>query len=197
MNVIGSRPDGWWRDRPRAMRELVDELEELLLSNPGDELTVVFDGAPFEIDADRVGVTFASRRGPNAADDDIAELAGDAHTVVTSDADLAARSRAKGALVVGAGAFRRTLDGNASAPTRVRGQRRSTTGGEKMESSEEEQGAQGSEESPGGDFGGEPGTSGESGGGGESDLDIGGDESAEDQDESGEGSEGEAGGNSF
>ena len=26
MNVIGSRPTGWWRDRPRAMRELVKDL---------------------------------------------------------------------------------------------------------------------------------------------------------------------------
>ena len=95
------------------MRELVEELDAFLLANPGDELTVIFDGAPLEIDADRVGVRFASRRGPNAADDDIAELAGDSHTVVTSDADLAARSRANGARVEGAGAFRRILDANA------------------------------------------------------------------------------------
>ena len=26
MNVIGSRPNGWWRDRPGAMRALTDEL---------------------------------------------------------------------------------------------------------------------------------------------------------------------------
>ena len=26
MNVIGSRPDGWWRDREGAMRRLVDEI---------------------------------------------------------------------------------------------------------------------------------------------------------------------------
>src|SRR5262245_30869674 len=25
MNVIGSRPNAWWRDRPGAMRDLVDE----------------------------------------------------------------------------------------------------------------------------------------------------------------------------
>ncbi|MGB8503138.1 MAG: RNA-binding protein, partial [Mycobacterium sp.] len=27
MNVIGSRPDGWWKDRRRAMVALVDRLE--------------------------------------------------------------------------------------------------------------------------------------------------------------------------
>ena len=32
----------------------------------------MFDGKPFEIESDRVDVAFASRRGPNAADDDIA-----------------------------------------------------------------------------------------------------------------------------
>ena len=26
MNVIGSRPDGWWRDRDGAMRRLVDQV---------------------------------------------------------------------------------------------------------------------------------------------------------------------------
>ena len=29
MNVIGSRPDGWWRDRRGAMRRLVEELGAL------------------------------------------------------------------------------------------------------------------------------------------------------------------------
>src|SRR4051812_45855217 len=39
MNVIGTRPDGWWRDRPGAQRRLVGELAAL-----GEPLTVVFDG---------------------------------------------------------------------------------------------------------------------------------------------------------
>ena len=30
MNLIGSRPDGWWADRARAMRELVSELERFV-----------------------------------------------------------------------------------------------------------------------------------------------------------------------
>ena len=42
MNVIGSRPTGWWRDRPGAMRGLVEELVERDAA-PG-ELSVVGDG---------------------------------------------------------------------------------------------------------------------------------------------------------
>ena len=109
MNVIGSRPDGWWRDRRGAMERLVAELEDL-----DGEVTVVLDGKPFDLRSDRVEVVFASRRGPNAADDDIAALVADdpdpaSITVVTSDGDLEQRVRAHGAAVEGAGAFRRRL----------------------------------------------------------------------------------------
>ena len=115
MNVIGSRPTGWWRDRPGAMRKLVAELEEFAVRS-GEPVTVVFDGKPFELESGSVGVMFASRRGRNAADDDIASLVGrdpdpGELSVVTSDADLAGRVRAAGAAVVGAGEFRRRLDG--------------------------------------------------------------------------------------
>jgi predicted RNA-binding protein with PIN domain len=109
MNVIGSRPTGWWRDRPRAMRELVAELRGL-----GEPVTVVFDGRPFGLeDTGDVEVLFASRGGPNAADDDIAALVARSEEplrVVTSDHDLAERVREHGAEVVGAAAFRARLD---------------------------------------------------------------------------------------
>jgi predicted RNA-binding protein with PIN domain len=116
MNVVGSRPTGWWRDRPRAMRELAQELEAFAAAT-GEEVTVVFDGRPFELETDdRVSVVFATRRGRNAADDDIAALVeGDRDrgslSVVTSDSDLARRVRHAGAAVLGAGEFRRRLDG--------------------------------------------------------------------------------------
>ena len=109
MNVIGSRPDGWWRDRRAAMERLVRELEQL-----EDEVAVVFDGEPFDVASDRVEVVFAPRRGPNAADDEIAaRVEADADpasiTVVTSDSDLEERVRNHRAQVEGAGAFRRRL----------------------------------------------------------------------------------------
>jgi predicted RNA-binding protein with PIN domain len=115
MNLIGSRPDGWWRDRPAAMRALVGELERFA-EETGDPVTVVFDGRPFELEGGAVDVRFASRRGPNAADDDIAALIEDDAapaelSVVSSDADLARRVRDAGGAVVGAGEFRRRLDG--------------------------------------------------------------------------------------
>jgi uncharacterized protein YaiI (UPF0178 family) len=81
----------------------------------GEPVTVVFDGAPHEVPAERVDVRFARRRGRDAADADIAALAAaddDPATlrVVTSDGPLAAQVRAAGAEVVGAGGFRRRLD---------------------------------------------------------------------------------------
>ena len=115
MNVIGSRPTGWWRDRPGAMRTLVEQLERFA-DGTGEAVTVVFDGKPFDLEGESVDVLFASRRGRNAADDDIAAIVQrDAQpgelSVVTSDGDLARRVREAGAAVVGAGEFRRLLDG--------------------------------------------------------------------------------------
>jgi predicted RNA-binding protein with PIN domain len=108
MNVIGSRPTGWWRDRRGAMRDLVAELDAFSAAG-GDEVAVVFDGARFDVPAERVDVAFASRHGRDAADDDIAARAAPGITVVTSDSTLAARARAAGAEVESAGAFRRRL----------------------------------------------------------------------------------------
>jgi predicted RNA-binding protein with PIN domain len=115
MNVVGSRPDGWWRDRRRAMRNLVERLEGFA-EDSGDEVAVVFDGRPFELEpGGRVDVGFAPG-GRNAADDAIAEwVARDddpgSLTVVTSDAELVDRVRARGAEVVPSGGFRSRLDG--------------------------------------------------------------------------------------
>jgi predicted RNA-binding protein with PIN domain len=114
MNVVGSRPDGWWRDREGAKRALAERLAAFAEAT-GEPVAVVFDGRPFEVDARPVQVDFAERRGPNAADDAIAaRVAADgdpgAITVVTSDRDLAARVRVAGAEVVSAGGFRSRLD---------------------------------------------------------------------------------------
>ena len=109
MNVIGSRPDGWWRDRRGAMRRLAKQLAAHS-DRTGDDVMVVFDGAPFELEPEGIEVRFATRSGPDAADDDIAALAEPGITVVTSDSNLAGRVRAAGGEVTGAGAFRRRLD---------------------------------------------------------------------------------------
>ena len=109
MNVIGSRPTGWWRDRPGAMRELVSRLETFADST-GDDVTVILDGRPFDLTSRRVHVMFASRPGLNAADDDIAARAEDGVTVVTSDRELARRCAQRGAEVMGSGEFLGRLD---------------------------------------------------------------------------------------
>ena len=114
-NVIGSRPDGWWRDRPGATQRLLDALREFAAR--GEQVTVVLDAGPPEW-AGRDGeleVAIAPRRGRDAADDEIArrlEVDPDPGSVrvVTSDAALAARARERGAQVEGAGTFRRRLD---------------------------------------------------------------------------------------
>ena len=116
MNVVGSHPDGWWRDRRGAMGSLVERLETLA-EKDGAVVVVIFDGRAFELPHrdGLVEVAFASRRGRDAADDDIAarvarsERPGEIR-VVTSDADLSRRVRSLGATVEGAGEFRRRLD---------------------------------------------------------------------------------------
>ena len=114
-NVIGSRPDGWWRDREGAALRLLEALREF--AGEDDDVVVVLDAGPAAW-AGREGsveVAIAPRRGRNAADDEIARrLAADddpaSIRVVTSDGELAARARVQGASVVGAGEFRRLLN---------------------------------------------------------------------------------------
>jgi hypothetical protein len=113
MNVIGSRPDGWWRDRHAAMERLVAQLEDLAAG--GDEITVFFERQPEPaIESESVEVAHAPVAIPNAADDEIVrrlavEPSATAITVVTSDRRLAARARAIGARVEGASEFGRRL----------------------------------------------------------------------------------------
>ena len=77
-NVMGSRPDGWWRDRRRAMQRLVDEVAAHAARAEG-EWTIVFDGRPRSLTVPpdvSLSIVYSERRGVNAADG-IVELAAD------------------------------------------------------------------------------------------------------------------------
>ena len=113
MNVIGSRPNGWWRDRRGAIQRFTERVAEFVALS-GDSATVVFDGKPYSLPAE-VDVVFAPG-GPNAADDAIVGIVSDdlepsTVTVVTSDRELARRVHDRGVETVTASAFLRHLDG--------------------------------------------------------------------------------------
>ena len=116
-NVIGSRPDGWWRDRAGAARRLVSGLgalgprgvsgvpAELGLPVPArwfPELAVVLEGQARGAVAAQAGVRIVDA--PGSGDDTIAALAAETagqRLVVTADRELRARCEAAGAHVTG------------------------------------------------------------------------------------------------
>ncbi len=131
MNVIGSRPDGWWHDRIGAIEHLVARLD-LWAEVRGERVTVMLEGPPRRLpEVERVVVEWPPRAGANSADAEIvrrladwlaearAEVAGEgagatpgggAVVVVTSDRDLAAQVREAGAEVEPSSPFRDELD---------------------------------------------------------------------------------------
>jgi predicted RNA-binding protein with PIN domain len=115
MNVIGSRPDHWWRDRKGAMRKLAAALDAYA-AETGTEVTLVLDSRPFDLGEglDAIAVAFAPG-GRNAGDDEIVRIlecdsAPETIQVVTSDRDLRERARTLGARITPAGEFRADLD---------------------------------------------------------------------------------------
>ena len=115
MNVIGTRPDAWWKDRDAAMLRLVDLLERWA-ADSGEDVTVVFERPPRPpIRSTVIEVAHAPRPRRDSADDEIVRrLLADAEPgavrVVTSDNFLAARVHAAGATVQPASSFRALLE---------------------------------------------------------------------------------------
>jgi predicted RNA-binding protein with PIN domain len=115
MNVIGTRPDAWWKDRHRAMVLLVDRLERWSAAT-GEDVTVVFEQPPVPpIRSSVIGVAHAPKPRRDSADDEIirlltAETEPGAVRVVTSDSWLSDRVRATGATVEAAAPFRAQME---------------------------------------------------------------------------------------
>ncbi|MEU6767000.1 NTP pyrophosphohydrolase [Streptomyces sp. NPDC046853] len=106
-NVVGSVPDGWWRDRRGAAERLRDGLvtyaDEGLPGHPGPlEVVLVVEGAARGVES-VPGVRVESA--PGSGDDRIAELAAAAGErpclVVTADRELRRRVGESGARCVG------------------------------------------------------------------------------------------------
>jgi predicted RNA-binding protein with PIN domain len=104
-NVVGSRPDGWWKDRAGAARRLHEQL--LVADTSYDEIVLVLEGAA-------KGGAGAGRDGhvqtvhaPRDGDATIVEQArlaaerGSEVTVVTADRLLRARVEGVGARAMG------------------------------------------------------------------------------------------------
>ena len=103
-NVIGSRPTGWWRDRPGATRRFTERVRATVaVGQLATPVTLVLEGqgraGAEESDVNGVAVVHA----PGEGDDTVAELAAANRevTVVTADRGLADRVRAANGRVVG------------------------------------------------------------------------------------------------
>jgi 8-oxo-dGTP diphosphatase len=120
-NVMGSRPDGWWRDRAGAALRLRDQLEGVARDGlPGDEqpaglrmtwlpdIVLVVEGvarqAASAANAASEGGRVRLVAAPGSGDDAIAELAAQTsgrRIVVTADRELRRRCQDAGASVAG------------------------------------------------------------------------------------------------
>jgi hypothetical protein len=128
-NVVGSRPDGWWRDRAGAARKLAGKLSAALTAGPAllvrelgeeaedDDMLVhlVLEGAAARVEDLPTHPQLSVLRAPADGDSAIAALAADLFAepvvVVTADRGLRERVCASGARTVGPETLLRALPG--------------------------------------------------------------------------------------
>ncbi|HJQ48624.1 MAG TPA: NUDIX domain-containing protein [Amycolatopsis sp.] len=127
-NVVGSRPDGWWRDRAGAAAGLRDRLARLVRRGvPGEEFTVggdwswwprvvlVVEGQARDVEPiEDIEVVSSPRDGDSAIVDAVrgvrAERPDDHVAVVTADRGLRGQVAAEGASTVGPATLLEHLD---------------------------------------------------------------------------------------
>jgi hypothetical protein len=122
-NVVGARPDGWWRDRAGATSRLLARLAALPGRPAGDrgtvtEVVVVVEGAARGVPAPG-GVRLV--RAPGSGDDALAaaaaDLAAEGRAVLAVTADRGLRARLPGSTAVaGPGWLLDVLDRMAGNP---------------------------------------------------------------------------------
>jgi hypothetical protein len=106
-NVVGSVPDGWWRDRAGAARRLRDALEDVAeqgisgISGPLEVILVVEGAARNVQSTPTVDVHRASGSGDDAIVDLVKQHKDENVVVATSDRGLRERVLALGATTVG------------------------------------------------------------------------------------------------
>jgi hypothetical protein len=104
-NVMGSRPDGWWRDRAGAASRLHDQLASARLAY--DEVVLVLEGAARSGRPEGVEGQVRTVHAPRSGDDAVVSAAaarveaGDEVAVVTADRALRNRVEAVGARCMG------------------------------------------------------------------------------------------------
>ena len=127
-NVVGSRPNGWWRDRAGAAAGLRDRLARLVRTGmPGDEfamsgdwswwprVVLVVEGQARGVEPiEDVEVVPAPRDGDSAIVDTVrtlrADRPGDHVAVVTADRELRGRVAGEGASILGPATLLKRLD---------------------------------------------------------------------------------------
>jgi hypothetical protein len=101
-NVVGSRPDGWWKDRPGAAARLVERVTRAVDTGALEEpVTIVLEGSARSGAPTTTGPVCVVHA-PASGDDAVVELVR-AHggTVVTADRALRERVRTAGGTSVG------------------------------------------------------------------------------------------------
>ncbi|WP_350279400.1 NYN domain-containing protein [Kribbella sp. HUAS MG21] len=120
-NVVGSRPDGWWRDRVGAARRLLVRIAALQERLTDSDVIVVLEGAACRAvsgddapDTGRVRVVLAPGSGDDTIVNVTAEVVAQSHhpavTVVTADRGLRQRVEPTGAKTTGPGWLLDQLD---------------------------------------------------------------------------------------
>ncbi|HET6706490.1 NUDIX hydrolase [Amycolatopsis sp.] len=119
-NVVGSRPDGWWRDRHGAAERLRDQLAKLAeagVPDSGDAAVTWWPRIVLVVEGQAKHVTGTAGVEVVAADTDgdskIVEVVAQQKAkvlVATADRELKRRVEALGAAILGPGTLRRQLD---------------------------------------------------------------------------------------